>query len=216
MNRGPDAAGLAGRPGQVYWLGGGSGAGKSTIAQSLAQRHGLRLYATDAAMADHASRCTADDCPLLDGFKQMSMDERWVARPPEVMLEMFPWFKGEGFHLIIEDLLALPADQPVIVEGFRLLPRYVQPLLARPEAGLWLIPTPAFRAAAFKSRGTLRTIAGRTSDPDRALRNLLARDDLFTRRLQEDATAAGLATVGVDTGMTEAVLLDIVERHFGL
>ncbi len=37
----------------VCWLGGGSGAGKSTIARRLAAKHGLRLYSTDEAMADH-------------------------------------------------------------------------------------------------------------------------------------------------------------------
>jgi 2-phosphoglycerate kinase len=37
----------------VYWIGGGSGAGKSTIARRVAGRHGLRVYATDDAMRDH-------------------------------------------------------------------------------------------------------------------------------------------------------------------
>jgi dephospho-CoA kinase len=36
----------------VYWIGGGSGAGKSTIARRVAGRHGLRVYATDDAMRD--------------------------------------------------------------------------------------------------------------------------------------------------------------------
>jgi predicted kinase len=40
----------------VYWLGGGSGAGKSTIARQVADRHGLRVYATDDAMADMSVR----------------------------------------------------------------------------------------------------------------------------------------------------------------
>ena len=40
----------------VYWIGGGSGAGKSTIARRLAARHDLRLYATDEVMADHGHR----------------------------------------------------------------------------------------------------------------------------------------------------------------
>ena len=73
-----------------------------------AARHGLRLYATDDVMADHASRSTPEDCPLLSEFMAMDMDERWVHRPPETMLETFHWFRGEGFGLIVEDLLRLP------------------------------------------------------------------------------------------------------------
>ena len=50
----PEDAALRDRLGHVYWIGGGSGAGKSTIARRLAARHGLRLYATDEVMRDHA------------------------------------------------------------------------------------------------------------------------------------------------------------------
>ena len=208
--------GLPDRLAHVYWLGGGSGAGKSTIAQRLADRHGLKVYSTDTAMADHARRCTVLDCPLLEDFKKMDMDERWVNRSPHTMLETFPWFRGEGLHLIVEDLLALPDDEPVIAEGFRLLPKFVRPLLTTTRAALWLIPTPDFRAAALKSRGDLWTIANRTSDPESALQNLLERDGMFTRQLHEDATAAGLTSLQVDTDMTEAALTDIVETHFRL
>src|SRR5918992_3439576 len=124
------AAALRARLRHVYWIGGGSGAGKSTIARRIAARHGLRPYAADDVMSDHASRSTPDDSPFLNEFKVMDMDERWVNRSPETMLETFHWFRGEGFTLIVEDLLRLPAETGVIAEGFRLLPHLVKPLLA--------------------------------------------------------------------------------------
>ena len=43
----------------VYWIGGGSGAGKSTIARQIAQQHGMVLYDSDAAMLSHIQRCNA-------------------------------------------------------------------------------------------------------------------------------------------------------------
>src|SRR5258705_10958932 len=130
----------------VYWIGGGSGAGKSTVARRLAAPHGLRLYATDGAMADHGRRSTPADSPFLAEFAAMDMDERWVSRPPETMLETFHWFRGEGFGLIVADLLRLPPG--VIAEGFRLLPRLVRPVLSDPGRAVWLCPTPGFRRAA--------------------------------------------------------------------
>ena len=81
------------------------------------------------------------------------MDERWMNRPPKTMLETFHWFQGEGFHLIIEDLLSLPREPGVIAEGFRLLPRLVKPLLSVLNRAVWLLPTPAFRQAVVESRG---------------------------------------------------------------
>jgi hypothetical protein len=83
----PGGAALRDRLGHVYWIGGGSGAGKSTIARRLAARHGLHLYATDEVMPDHARRSTVADSPLLAGFAAMDMDTRWVSRSPETMLE---------------------------------------------------------------------------------------------------------------------------------
>ena len=182
-----DAAALRVRLGHVYWIGGGSGAGKSTVARRLAARHGLRHYATDEVMSDHAQRSTPEDCPFLSEFMAMDMDERWVNRSPETMLETFHWFRGEGFGLIVEDLLRLPTEPGVIVDGFRLLPHLVMPLLAAPSHAVWLIPTPEFRLAALEGRGSTWTIAGKTSDPERALRNLLERDRMFTERVHEEA-----------------------------
>jgi hypothetical protein len=212
----PADAALRDRLGHVYWIGGGSGAGKSTIARRLAARHGLRRYGTDEVMPDHARRSTVADSPLLAGFAAMDMDERWVSRPPETMLETFHWFRGEGFGLIVEDLLRLPDQPGVIAEGFRLLPRLVHPLLARPGHAVWLCPTPGFRRAALASRGSLYEIAGKTSDPDRALQNLLERDRLFTERLRAEATGLGLRVIGVNPTMTEDDLAGRVTQAFGL
>ena len=106
-----DAAALRAQFRHGYWIGGGSGAGKSAIARRMAARHGLRLYATDDVMADHASRSASGDCPFLSEFAAMDMDERWLNRSPETMLETFHWFRGEGFGLIVEDLLRLPGNE---------------------------------------------------------------------------------------------------------
>ncbi|HEX6445284.1 MAG TPA: AAA family ATPase, partial [Streptosporangiales bacterium] len=87
------------RLGHVHWLGGGSGAGKSTIARRLADRYGLRLYATDDVMSAHAARSDPAECPRLAAFAAMDMDERWLNRSPDTMLETFHWFRGEAFQL---------------------------------------------------------------------------------------------------------------------
>ena len=204
----------------VYWIGGGSGAGKSTVARRLAGHYGLPVYATDDVMPDHARRMVPADSPFLAEFAAMDMDERWVSRSPETMLETFHWFRGEGFGLIVDDLLRLAGSSGprpgVIAEGFRLLPRLVRPLLADPGHAVWLLPTPGFRRAAFASRGSLLQIAGRTSDPERALRNLLERDRMFTDRLRDEAGQPGLPVIEVDAAMTEDELVKRVAEAFGL
>jgi hypothetical protein len=146
----------------------------------------------------------------------MDMDERWVRRSPEVMLDEFHWFRGEAFDLIVEDLLGLPADRRVLVEGFRLLPGLVEPMLADRRRAAWLIPTPAFRLAAFTRRGGLMEIAGRTSDPEHALRNLLLRDAMFTSRVEKEVARRGLCALAVDGAMTIEDLSARVAERFDL
>jgi 2-phosphoglycerate kinase len=201
----------------VYWIGGGSGAGKSTIARRLAERQGWRVYSTDDVMGDHARRATRDQAPLLHEFMAMDMDERWVKRSPETMLETFHWFRGEGFGLIVEDLLRMSRERCVVVEGFRLLPHLVQPLLTEPGHAVWLLPTPEFRQAAFTSRATPGgSFTGRTSDPERADRNIAARDHMFTERLREETARLRLPTVTVDLTLSEDELVERVSRVFRL
>ena len=199
----------------VYWIGGSPGAGKSTIARRLTAGCGLHLYDTDEAMADHARRSTPEDSPELARFAAMDMDERWLDRSPQTMLDTFHWFRGEGFPLIVEDLRALPPVPPVVAEGFRLLPHLVRPVAA-PGRAVWLLPSADFREAAFARRGSTWKIPGRTSDPPRARRNLLERDRMFDERIRAEVERLGLPAIEVTTGVTEAGLTARVAEIFGL
>ncbi|GGT75606.1 hypothetical protein [Actinomadura citrea] len=201
----------------VYWIGGGSGAGKSTIARRIADGHGMHLYDTDAVMPDHARRMPAEEAPYLRDFAAMDMDERWVARSPREMLDTFHWYRGEGFALIVEDLLALPADRPVLAEGFRLLPELVRPLLTEMDRAVWLLPTPGFRQTVFDGRGgPAWGFVAKTGDPHHALRNLLQRDAMFTDRLTEQTRDLDLNGLKVDLTVTEEDLARRVSAAFNL
>ena len=145
----------------------------------------------------HTARSNPIDHPMLHAFIAMTMDERWAKRTPEEMFRTFHGFHGEGFGLILEDLLDLPDDVPVLVEGYKLLPRLVAPLLSQPDQVVWLLPTPSFRRTAFESRGSLWSIAGRTSDPETALANLLTRDALSTEEVKRQAAALQLTIIEV-------------------
>ena len=201
----------------VYWIGGGSAAGKSTIADRIAAERGLSVYSTDDVMTDHARRSSPENCPLLHEFMAMDMDERWVNRSPQLIFETFHWFRGEGFDLISEDLLRLPPEPAVIVEGFRLLPRLVEPLVPARNRAVWLLPTPEFREAVVESRGGAESgFLAKTSHPEKALRNLLERDRLFTEWLRAETARLELHALEVDTSTREDDLLKRVMDLFKL
>jgi len=207
------ASRLQSRLRHIYGLG-GSGAGKSIVARRIAEDRAMAVYSTDDVMSDHAKRLSDADAPLLARFKSMDMDERWVNRSPGTMLESFHWFRGEGLNLIVEDLLALSETQRVIVEGLRLLPRLLRPLLFDQNHAAWILPTPEFRVRAFEGRGTTWLIAEKTSNPELALHNLLERDRMFTEQLREETKRLGLNAIVVDTPVTEDELVQQVSRAF--
>ena len=147
----------------------------------------------------------------------MDMDERWVNRSPKTMLETFHWFQGEGFNLIIEDLLSLPREPGVIVEGFRLLPRLVKPLLSVPCSCRLAPPDARLPSGSGReSGGSAWGFLAKTTDPERALRNLLERDRMFTDILREETARLELPAIEVDATMTEDDLAKRVTEVFGV
>jgi hypothetical protein len=154
---------------------------------------------------------------LLHNFIAMDMDQRWVNRSPQTMLETFHWFRGEGFNLIIEDVMRASRDGGVVVEGFRLLPNLLKPFLSESNRAVWLLPTPQFREAVVESRGgSAWGFLAKTSDPEKALRNLLERDRMFTDILREETARLGLQSVEIDPSTTEDDLAKRVTDLFGL
>lgn len=202
---------------RVFWIGGGSAGGKSTIAERLAAAHDLTVYRADDEMSAHARELSSTEAPLLHRFLAMDMDERWVSRSPRTMLETFHWFHGEGFDRLVHDLRSRAATGPVVVEGFQLLPRLVAPLLADRRRAVWLLATPRFREQVLRAR--LRSgshFVGRTSDPERALVNLAERDHLFTGVLRAEVDDLTLASMVIDGSRTVDEVAADITRQFGL
>jgi hypothetical protein len=69
----------------------------------------------------------------------------------------------------------------------------------------------------LESRGGSKSgFIAKTGDPERALRNLLARDEMFAERLNNEAQRLGLNTIEVNSSMTEDDLTARVVRSYGL
>jgi hypothetical protein len=209
------SADLQARLAHVLWIGGGPGAGKSTIARGLVDEYGLQLFTVEP-FSKYCERLTPDEAPLLHEFMEMGMDDRWLNRSPERMFKTFHGFSPEGFHLIVEDLLAMPDDCQIAAEGFKLLPGSVAPLLRNRTKAIWLIPTSEFRRQALETRGSTSEIASKTSDPKLALANLAAQDAIFTDALSTEVLEAGLQSVQMDGSLDLKESIDLVAATFHL
>ncbi|MFI5834706.1 hypothetical protein ACIA5A_13620 [Micromonospora sp. NPDC051300] len=192
---------LARRLAHVRWLAGGTGSGKSTLTRALAERHDVLIYDGDRAERDYVGRCTARDQPYLWALLHAPGPRRWNGRSAQEIFESMPSLHGETFGFVVDDLLALPADRPILVDDFRTLPGEVAPLLNWPAQAVFLLPTPTFRDRALRSR---------FADPDRARANWgdgdhrealalrLGRDELWDAEIRRQAAVSHLPVVTVD------------------
>jgi hypothetical protein len=209
---------LAQRLAHVRWIAGGTGAGKSTVAHILANRAGAIVYDGDRAEHDWLSRCTQRDHPHMFAGLRLSVEDR-AAMTPEEKFRRMPSRHGETIGFVIEDLLALPTDRPVLVDWFGNTPHDVLPLLTWPGQAAFLLPAPEFRS---------RMLAARYAEPDRAranwgsvgvtvaLANRLGRDELWDAEVRRQASDVDLPVIDIDGTRDAEAVADDVARRFQL
>lgn len=209
---------LSSRLSHVRWIAGGTGAGKSTLTRILAQRYDLAVYLGDVAERGWVARFTPDRHPHAVANQRLSREQR-AARTGRQRFDGMASRHGETIGFVVEDLLAMPADRPILVDWFGNAPRDLAPLFNWPEQAVFLLPTPEFRRQA---------LAARFADPDRArvnwgdgdharaLANRLARDDLWDGEVRGQAIELGLPVIVVDGSLSADTLADEVAERFRL
>ncbi|QLQ37301.1 hypothetical protein [Micromonospora robiginosa] len=210
---------LVRRLAHVRWLAGGTGTGKSTLARVLAERHDVLIYDGDRAERDYVGRCTAGDQPYLWALLHAPAARRWNGRSAQEIFESMPSLHGETFGFVVDDLLALPADRPILVDDFRTLPGEVAPLLTWPEQAVFLLPTPTFRDRALRARfadpARARANWG-DGDHREALALRLGRDELWDAEIRRRAAVSRLPVVTVDGSRDVRDLADDLAARFRL
>lgn len=174
----------------VFWLGGVSGAGKTTAARTIALRRDLRLYCVDHRGYEHARRATDDGLPRSRAWERMTYDERWL-RDPKRLAEDFVAISHERLPLIVEDLRGLGPGPAIFVEGPQLLPELVAPLLPSPDYACWLLPSAELTRRGVAARGEPMP----SSDEDQARANRLGRDVYLANVMRGQAVSLGLSVV---------------------
>lgn len=203
---------MAGTLAHVLWIGGATDAGKSTVADMLAERHGLQVYHYDRRDLAHHERLAATSA-VYRAWLDASLDERWVYPEVQEILETTLRSLRDRFPLVIDDLLAFPTERHVVAEGFGLLPEYVVPLLRSRSQALWLVPTDEFKRASMLRRNK-PSFAARTTNPERARANLLARDMLLEAYIREQVRQCAGTLYEVDGARSIEDVVAVVESHF--
>ena len=197
------------------WIGGGTSAGKTSIARELARRYGLRSYHIDDHELDHARRRDPRRHPAMEAWNRRTLDETWVDLPVDELVEATVAYSRERIDLIAEDVRALSASGQVIAEGFQLTPEVVAPLIESPRQAVWLLPSPDFRSKQLLSSSRAWATPNLTRDPTRAQAHRIERDMLLVERVREQALARGLRVIDVDGSRPLGEIEAHVVRHLG-
>ncbi|HET7035741.1 MAG TPA: hypothetical protein VFI42_08695 [Thermomicrobiaceae bacterium] len=212
---------VAARLGHVLWIGGPPDSGKTSIAGALAAAYGLRVYHFDRQEPAHIRRADPARQPALTRLRVMleTLDERafaealWLAQEPEEMARWTIASWSERCGMALDDLSELPPAPTIVAEGPGFFPECVAPLLDDPRQAVWLVPDEEFKRASVARRGKPGARV-HTSDPERATRNLTARDLLLGQHVREQAQARGLTVLPVETRHDLAAVTALVAAHF--
>jgi hypothetical protein len=196
----------------VLWIGGATDSGKSSLTQRLADRHGWHTYYYDMVDAGQI-QVLAESHPEIRQFLDASLDERWVNPEPEDLYLFLVHSLSLRFPLVIDDLLALPVEKPILVEGFGLLPDFIHPVLSSPYQAIWFVPTETFKRESMERRGK-PSFAKATRDPERARMNLIARDRMLADFYREHVPGHGYTLHEVDGSLSVEEMTELAENHF--
>ncbi|ADD44624.1 hypothetical protein [Stackebrandtia nassauensis] len=195
----------------VVWIGGGCGAGKSTLARMLAFRFDLRLYRVDSFAYPHQRRIDPVRHPQMARLAALSHTERFVDPSPAQLAADFTAYAHEAFAMVLDDLAALADGPLVIAEGPSLLPELVAPVAASAGHTIWLLPT-----SEFTDRNLSRRFDPHKDDPDAKRRhdNRIGRDRLLTEAMRASASKHGLPVLDVDGSLSLEQTADRLSEHF--
>jgi hypothetical protein len=147
--------------------------------------------------------------PALASYTALTLDELWVRPEPEAIAGRFVASSAERLELVLEDLLALPDEAPILAEGPQLFPDLVAPLVTSSQQALFVVARPSLQQRLVGNRGDSLS---RASDPERARQNRLKRDELLSERVRKEAEAHSFTVVEVEHPEETEMA---IERHFG-
>ena len=196
---------------QVYWLGGSPCAGKTTVAEILADQFGLAIYHTDS-WRPHLELASPHRHPAMTYTKALLASQterdRYANQPLEQQTAQLFGLIRENFEFVVADLELAAAKSPVICEGVHLVPDMVGRITTRRRVA-YLMSTRRFIEQRNFDRERER---GRVSRWPGHLDRILHQRD----KLHHLVTDSGAWMLEVDGSRTAEDNAAAVAEHYGL
>ncbi len=198
----------------IYWLGGSTCAGKTTISNILSETYGIMVYHCDKYLGEHIEKSNVQESPNLNQVTKMGWNDILSMQVDEYLNWTISLF-SEEFDMILEDLDKLFDGKPILVEGVDLLPGLIKNEMIDNHA-LWLVAEEAFYKEHQMQREELFDRLKECSDPEQALHNYMSYDLAFGKYVENDAKRLGLKVMTAEKDRDIMKNVEAIASYFKL
>ena len=197
----------------IYWIGGSTCAGKTTISNILAVKYGFTVYHCDEYLGKHMEKSNAQEHPNLS--RKVSFNDILSMKVEEYLNWSMDVF-NEEFEMILEDLDKLSDGKPILVEGVNLLPKLIKDEITDINHAVWLVANEVFYKKHQMQRNEMFERVKECSNPEQALHNYINDDLAFGKHILKDTKRLGLKVMEVENESDIMKYVEVVSSYFNL
>lgn len=201
----------------VWWIGGSGCAGKSTIADRIADQKKYHVYHCDEnwfGEQGHFTVAQPDKQPFMCRARVLMEQGKWFFQEPDEYADLVYRSTVEEFEMVASDLLLYDGAR-VIAEGVSFTPQILQHI-APTEQAVFLVAYEPFQRRRYMERDFAQQWFSALPDPDAAFDNLMKCNDLMAHQCYDAATMYGYKVIVVDETTPLDMTYSRVTEHFGL
>ena len=205
---------------KVYWIIGGSGAGKSTVCRAIASAYSIPVYDMDAhVFDDYPHRCSKQRHPAISAWFDAPDSFAWMLGLSESdFLDFNRASNAEFLDLLADDLIGAAPDQALLVDGWITNPSLLAQVV--PVSQIVCLETAAsISVKAWEddpNRRLMKEMVWQLPCPEVAWRKFLDADSLMTRVILEECKASGIRTIRRDERTPEAAVTKQIVTVLGI
>ncbi|MDF2587576.1 MAG: hypothetical protein K0S41_1417 [Anaerocolumna sp.] len=199
----------------IYWIGGSTCAGKTTISNILSTKYGFTVYHCDEYLGKHIEKSNSLEHPNLNRLTKVSWNDILSLKVEDYLNWTIDLFHEE-FEMILEDLNTISNDKPILVEGVNLLPELIKDQLFDYGHTIWVVADEEFYKCHQMQRKELFDRINECSNPELALDNYMSYDLAFGKYIFNEAKRLDFKVITVNNENDIKDNVDLVTSYFNL
>lgn len=181
---------------KLYLIGGGPGAGKSTVSQKIADEFGLVRWKADDFVGEHQLEAAERKYPINNYVD--SLDENEQSLELIKLTSKQELTRQEELFLIMLKELSRARPDKLLIEGNFLLPELVKKHIKDDYEAIWLVPTRGFQEKLYPKRPWAPKLLKQDTNPELTLEAWIQRDHEYNEEVKRQAEVHGFPYLIVD------------------